>query len=99
MITENTEPKPMRLARFKNLDGGYSSICESMFETISGYIRVSEYVEVTFPPLNDAAVVTKHIEALDRAAEAITARYEEKMGEIKRQKAELAALTYQPEVA
>jgi hypothetical protein len=87
------------LALFKNIgEAPFICVSESMFESIPGYVRLTEYVEVEFPPLQDHAVIQKHLEALDRAEEAITKRYFNTLADLKQQKEELRAITYNPDV-
>lgn len=98
-----TDTKPLernlKLAIFKSIgECTYTSVCEPLFETMGNYVRLTEYVQVEFPQLQDGAIIQKHLEALDKAEAAITERYFEKLAEIKQQKEELRAITYQPEV-
>jgi hypothetical protein len=88
-----------KLAIFKNIgESPFVCVSESMFDKIPGYVRLTEYVEVEFPPLQDHAVIAKHLEALDRAEAAVTKRYFETLADLKQQKEELRAITYNPDV-
>lgn len=89
----------LKLAIFRNVgEAAFTCVQEPIFDTMGHYVRLTEYVEVEFPPLQDHTVIQKHLEALDRAEVAITERYFAKLAEIKQQKEELRAITYQPEV-
>lgn len=88
----------LKLAIFKNVgEAPFTCVQGPVFETMSHYVRLTEYVQVEFPPLQDHAIIQKHLEALDKAEVAITQRYFEKLAEIKQQKEELRAITYQPD--
>lgn len=86
----------MKIARFKRL-GEHSFECVQTedFETIKGYIRLTEYVDVDFPPLRDDAVVEKHLKALDDAEADVRTRFQQALNEINNQRQELRAITYQ----
>lgn len=88
----------LKLAIFKNIgESSFTCVQIPVFDTMPNYVRLTEYVEVEFPPLQDHTVIQKHLEALDRVETAVTQRYFEKLAEIKQQKEELRAITYQPD--
>lgn len=88
----------MKIARFKRLgEHSFETIgTEDGIGGIKHYVRLSEYVDVEFPPLQDQAVIEKHIEALDAAESEVRARFQQTLNEIERQRQELRAITYRP---
>jgi hypothetical protein len=75
-----------KLALFKNLKHGHESVCDEIFDTFHDYVRLTEFVEVNFPPLNNEEVVEKQFRE----------RFQEALNEIERQRQELRAITYTP---
>ena len=87
----------MKLAKFKRLgEASFETVLDEIFETIPGYIRLSEYVKVEFPPLRDETVVEKHLKALNDAETEVRNRFQQALNEIERQREELRAITYTP---
>lgn len=82
----------MKIATFKNLESDFDTIGEEVFESINGYVRTSEYVDVEFPPLPHEDVVTKQVNALEEAKKNIQAKAELQLTEIDRRIGELLAL-------
>ncbi len=85
-----------KLALFKNLTYGHESVCEEIFDTFHDYVRLTEFVEVNFPPLNSEEVLEKQLKALDSAEQDVRTRFQEALNEIERQRQELRAITYKP---
>jgi hypothetical protein len=85
-----------KLALFKNLKHGHESVCDEIFDTFHDYVRLTEFVEVNFPPLNSEEVVEKQLKALDSAEHDVRTRFQEALNEIERQRQELRAITYTP---
>jgi hypothetical protein len=85
--------------RYRNHDEHYSPLPEGekREHALSGYVRVSEPVEVAFSPLADDAVIQKAVESLDQAERDAIRELNEKIAAIRSQKAQLLALTHQPE--
>jgi hypothetical protein len=93
--------KTVKLAVFRNIEpggclDGYETIDGENFERASGYVRTSEYVEITFQKLKDELVIDKYIEALDRSERQIRLDFQKKLDEIAGQRASLLALTHKP---
>lgn len=87
----------MKVALFKSMEYGIEMVSTQATEKYSnGYVRISEYVDVDFPPLQDEAVVRQQIEKLDEIADKITDDYRNKIAEIQDRKSKLLAITHQP---
>lgn len=65
------------------------------FERVCGYVRISDFVEVEFPPLKDEAIVEKQIASLDKAESELRAKFQAALNGIEQQRQELRAITYQ----
>lgn len=91
----------MKIAIFKSIEPGclhgWETIGAEDYEQIDRYIRVSEYVDVEFPPLKGEEVVQKQLTALDKAEGELRGRFQATLNQIERQRQELRALTYRPE--
>lgn len=93
----------MKLALYRNTTYRHSGSFPSMFcdedddnSHGSEYARVSEPVEVEFPPLSTEAVIKQQIDALDRTEQQIREDFQQKLDAIQNRRAELQALTYVP---
>jgi hypothetical protein len=64
---------------------------------LSGSVRISEPVEVTFRPIDDKAIVRNAVEAIDEEERKLYAELNRKLADLKERKNQLLALTYQPE--
>lgn len=86
----------MKLALFKNTQYSFgdSAACEAVMENCDGYARVSEYVEVDFPPLSDEAAIQQQLGALDRTERELREKFQQHLDGIKSRRAELLALTH-----
>ena len=58
-------------------------------------IRISEWVEIEFPPLPLSVTVPAQIAALDREAKTLKQEFAERLHEIAERKASLLALTHE----
>lgn len=91
----------MKLAVFKNIElgslHGWETVGTDNYEQVDRYIRVSEYVDVEFPPLKGEEVVQKQLTALDKAEGELRGRFQAALNQIEQQRQELRALTYRPE--
>lgn len=86
-----------RLALFKSMEHGVEITGDRNTEKYSqNYVRISEYVDVEFPPLQDEHVVRQQVEKLDAIADRITDDYRNKIAEIQERKSKLLAITHQP---
>ena len=90
-----------RIAMFQRV--GYENWC-AVFErpvecsdgdewAISGYTRITEWVDVEFPDLGAEDLVPAQLAALDRKAEEVKAQFTAKLREIAEARASLLALT------
>lgn len=88
----------MKLAIFKRVDPAlsYETVKGESYEEDSGFVRISEYVEVEFPPLSSGEVVQKQLEILDKAEGELRSKFQQALAGIQQSRQELLALTYQP---
>lgn len=97
---QNVVGKKISVAVFKNIEsdcmGGFETIDQKHWEKMDNYVRISEYVEVEFPQLQDEIVIDKYIEALDRSERSIRLEFQRKLDELAGQRANLLALTHKP---
>ncbi len=82
----------MKVAKFKSLEYGYESVSDEGLDHLPNYVRLSEYVDVEFPPLGRDEVIQKQVSALDAVRERIVEEFTGKLAEIDRRKQELLAL-------
>ena len=85
----------MKYAIFKCQKYQYETIDNKHFEKVSGYIRMSEYVDVEFPPLPDEEVIPLEIAALDKERDDELAKHLTKLENIAERKSKLLALPHQ----
>ena len=86
----------MKLAQFRSIgERSYESVLEEWADGSSSYVRISEFVEVEFPPLHNDEVVQRQLDGLDRVEQALREKFQEALGGLERQRAELRAITYQ----
>ena len=65
---------------------------------VSGYIRLTEWVEVEFPDLQNVNIAQAQVEAIDKQIKAVREKLTDEVMRLERHKAELLALPA-PEVA
>jgi hypothetical protein len=85
----------VKLAQFKKV--GSDFVCYFTFEPGAGYVQVSEWTEVEFKPIHSAELIQKQLGSLDLARAEVTRKFAEALKSIDDRKAELQAITYQPE--
>jgi hypothetical protein len=86
-----------KLAIYKRIgECSFTTVRDASFDEMDEYVRLTEHIEVEFPALQDDAIIQKHLAALDRTEAAVTAKYFQALANIKQQKEELRAITYQP---
>ncbi|MDR5729669.1 MAG: hypothetical protein RB191_19815 [Terriglobia bacterium] len=73
-------------------------ITEDEAKFSSNKIRLSEYVDVEFPPRAAEEVVPEQIAALEVQIAEVTNKFSKAITELKARKSELLAITSQPEV-
>jgi len=81
----------IKIALFKS-DYGYTTR-EPEQEKFCSYPRVSEYIEVDFPMLNEVETIGSKITALEKAIEEIKATAMQQVSELHAKQQELIALT------
>lgn len=84
---------------FVNHDARYQALGEGQLRELpmQGYTRVSEIIEVSFDSVSNDQVIQNAIAALDAAEQKAIEDLNRKIAEIRDQKAQLLALTHQPE--
>ncbi len=91
-----------KLAEFKHIGdrGDYRTIWKQTMMhtdgTMPGYVRVSEWVEVDFPPRRDEAAIPEEVRQLDAKLEELKADFAKKVTAIEEAKANLLSLVYSP---
>lgn len=93
----------MRLAQFRRtLDGSgysYTTILTEKEAALSiyakEYTRVSEFVEVEFPPRSAEEHVPEQLAVLDTAESELRSKFAAKLAEISSERAKLRALTHE----
>jgi hypothetical protein len=85
----------MKIAKYKRLgEYGYETVSDDGLENCADYVRVSEFVDIEFPPLESKEVIQRQLEALDRTESEVRSRFQEALNSIEHQRAELRAITY-----
>lgn len=89
----------MKIAQFKTDPTGYTDIAtESSGEACikySGWVRVSEYVEVEFTPLPASVVVEGQLKQIDAAEQELREKFQQKLNELAEARARLLSLTHE----
>lgn len=87
----------MKLAIYKAITSSYTTVdnAEGWIESDSGYVRVSEILDIDFPELKKEDVIVKSVEKIDSQIEEITQEMLKNINTLKGKKAELLALTIQ----
>lgn len=90
-----------RVALYRHIHYSWVSVMQ-VSESLSGYedyVPLSESLEVRFAPLNNDTVIQGVVAALDAAEKKAFEDCNKRVAEIREQKAQLLALTYQPTAA
>lgn len=61
------------------------------------YVRVSEYLDINFPPRAPEEIVPAQMAVLDKAEAELREKFAEKLNQIAEQRARLRAITWQPQ--
>lgn len=61
----------------------------------SGWVRLSEYIEVEFPPLPAAVVVEGQLKQIDTAEQELREKFQQKLNELAEARAKLLSLTHE----
>ena len=89
----------MQIAQFKHVGDGGDYTCiwkRSMMlkdDNLAGYVRVSEWIEVEFPPRAPDAMIPEEVRQLDAKLEELKADFAKKVTAIEAAKANLLAIT------
>lgn len=91
----------MKIALYKVIlseSCSYESIYDEMHAkfAINGATRISEWIDVEFPPRKPEEFIPEQIAVLDKAEQELRAKFQQKLMEIAEQRGKLLALTYQP---
>lgn len=82
-----------RLAAFK-AKYGTIAITSNWADNNTGYVRISEYVDVEFPPLPKEDVLKNQIACIDKQIDAIKAESIKEINDLQQKKQELLALEH-----
>ena len=92
----------MKIARYTSMsESGFSY--ESIhteedgngLESACGYVRLTEFIDVNFVPLQSGEVVEKQVAALDVAETELRNKFQAALNKIEQRREELRAITYQ----
>lgn len=82
----------MRVAMFKSIRFGYEVASSCEYASDTDYVRISEWVDVEFPPISNREVINNQITALDKMAKAVREKAADQLAIIEQKQAELLAL-------
>jgi len=82
----------MKFAMFKYVKYGIETVGNEELEKSSKYVRLTEYVEVEFIPLDYKSVTTQEVAILEGAKKELKKEYHNKKSDIERKIGELLAL-------
>ncbi len=82
----------MKLAQFEEQERGWLSVSGAHLDEVEGYIRISEWVDVDFPPLPTGDVVPRQLAAIDAEIAEVIDESEKRLSKLNRRKADLMAL-------
>ncbi|MEE9193109.1 MAG: hypothetical protein V3U21_01105 [Thermodesulfobacteriota bacterium] len=82
----------MKVAIFKSIEYGHESANDDGLEDVEGYLRITEYIDVEFVPIDRSEIVTKEISILKEVKKKIQAETELKLVEVDRKIGDLLAL-------
>ncbi len=89
----------MRLAKYKNIRVDYEVITDDWCAEHRDYVRLTEFVDIEFPPLPEDAVITQEVAVLDRQIAAIQEQAMVEIQQLAQRKQELLALNAPGETA
>lgn len=96
-MAESKVGKPQKLAIFRSpTDTLGCELVAGEYMEMGGYVRMTEYVEVTFPALQDEAIATKMLTALELQESKIRNEFQQKLDGIAELRRNLLALTCKP---
>lgn len=77
----------MKLAKFMDIIHGNETVTGDWAEASAHYVRISEYVDTEFPPLDQEILIGQKLDAIDRAIERY--QYSAEIDKLKERKAAL----------
>lgn len=86
--------KITRVAVFKSVRHGFELVLDNSMGDVSGYVRVSEFIDVEFPPLSDDKQIQLHVKELDAERTRLVRKHCEELAVIDERKSRLLALTH-----
>lgn len=90
----------MKIALFKDVKYDWTTAtpwtAEDDESPLSGYTRVSEIVDVEFPPLSKDEVVRQSLDCLDEQEKTIRNDFQKALDGLNNRRAELQSLTFVP---
>jgi hypothetical protein len=91
----------IREVMYVTYDEHYRSLPEGQKREypFEGYVRISEPVEIKLTPTNNDEIVARAVESLNEEERRAEADLNKKISGIREKKAQLLALTYQPELS
>ena len=84
----------MKIAKFKSTKFGFEAVSEEGLDGNEEYVRVSEYIDVEFPPRQQAEVVAEQVAAIDIETEKLKDEFSARLNALGARKQELLALTH-----
>lgn len=82
----------MKIAQYKNVAYDFECVSDDGLATCKDYVRLSEWVDVDFPPIPREETVKAELAILEEEANEIRAETQQRLNEIERRKQELLAL-------
>jgi hypothetical protein len=92
--TFTLEPRTMRIAVFHRPKYDYLTVAASDgYQATDGeHVRLTEYVDVTFPPAKRDDVIAESIRAIDAERAEVVAKFSAELSRLDERKSELLAL-------
>lgn len=85
----------MKIAKYKDVEFGFEVVGNEFLDNVESYVRISEFVDVEFPPISSDELIQKHVSVLDKAREKVVTEFTRKLADIDRRKSELLSITHQ----
>jgi hypothetical protein len=88
----------VKIAQFKTGGHDFTMISTDAAEVsvkYSGWVRLTEYIEVEFTPLPPVVVVEGQLKQLDAAEAELRTKFQEKLNELDNERAKLLSLTHE----
>lgn len=89
-----------RIAKFRNIEHGFESVFALDTDstrgddwTVPGYARLSEWVDVSFPPLNDEKVIAAALATIAETRASVVREFTRKLAKIDEQAANFRSIS------